>query len=459
MASAAYAAPPGPGRVLALPGALALAELARATIPFGGVPLSTLAMSQVASPLAPLCRLGGDLLLTLGLLGATAALGALARGAGRSGCSARRPWPPSSSSPWRCPAARMCARCGWRWCREAAPSGPGRRTPARRRSSTATSPRRRRIDGPVDLVVWPENVVNLDGPFADSAAGRTLSDLARRLDAPILAGVVEDVGTSRFTNYSVLVNPDGTLGDRYDKVLRVPFGEYVPFRPLLNALSGGALDRFVPRDAIAGNRPAVVRTPAGPVGVVISWEIFFERRVRDAVRHGGQLIANPTNGSSYWLTIVQSQQVASSRLRALASDRWVLQTAPTGFSALVDPDGEVRQRTGVSEQRVLQAEVTMRRGLSPAMRYGPLPWAGVALALVGAGWLVERRGRPTGPAGRSAGRSAGGVQQDRDRPVVDQRDLHVGAEPAGLDRRAERPQLGHDARRRGARPARGGRPR
>jgi apolipoprotein N-acyltransferase len=249
------------------------------------------------------------------------------------------------------------------------------------------------IDGPVDLVVWPENVVNIDGPLAGTAAGGTLSDLARKLGAPILAGVVEDVGTSRFTNYAVVVNPDGTFGDRYDKVLRVPFGEYVPFRAFLNALSGGAPDRFVPRDAIAGDRPAVVRTPAGPVGVVISWEIFFERRVRDAVHHGGELITNPTNGSSYWLTIVQSQQVASSRLRALASDRWVLQSAPTGFSAVVDPDGEVRQRTGVSEQRVLEAEVTMRQGLSPAMRYGPLPWAGIALALVGAGWSVERRRR------------------------------------------------------------------
>ena len=86
----------------------------------------------------------------------------------------------------------------------------------------------------MDLVIWPENVVNLDGPLAGSAAGRTLSELARELDAPILAGVVEDVGTSQFTNYSVLVNPDGTFGDRYDKVLRVPFGEYVPFRSLLN---------------------------------------------------------------------------------------------------------------------------------------------------------------------------------------------------------------------------------
>jgi len=398
VASAAYAVPPGPGRVLALPGALALAELARSTIPFGGVPLSTLAMSQVASPLTPLCRLGGDVLLTAGLVGAVVALGALTARRWRAGLAAAAAVAAVLVVALALPRAEDVDTI-----RVALVQGGGpQRTRASNTSAQEVFDRHvaatKLVEEPVDLVIWPENVVNLDGPLAGSAAGRTLSELARELDAPILAGVVEDVGTSQFTNYSVLVDPDGTFGDRYDKVLRVPFGEYVPFRSLLNKLSGGALDRFVPRDAIAGNRPAVVETQAGPVGVVISWEIFFERRVRDAARHGAELIANPTNGSSYWLTIVQSQQVASSRLRALASDRWVLQAAPTGFSAVVDPDGDMRQRSAVSEQRVLRAEVTMRQGLTPAMRLGSLPWAGAALVLVGAGWLFDRRRRPTAEA-------------------------------------------------------------
>ena len=52
-----------PGRWLALPGAIALAELLRWSWPFGGVPLSSLAVGQVAGPLAPVLRLGGALLL------------------------------------------------------------------------------------------------------------------------------------------------------------------------------------------------------------------------------------------------------------------------------------------------------------------------------------------------------------------------------------------------------------
>jgi apolipoprotein N-acyltransferase len=85
----------------------------------------------------------------------------------------------------------------------------------------------------------------------------------------------------------------------------------------------------------------VVDTPVGPLGIVISWEVFFADRARDAIGNGGEVLLNPTNGSSYWLTQVQTQQVASSRLRAIETGRWELQAAPTGFSALVDPAGNL----------------------------------------------------------------------------------------------------------------------
>ena len=93
----------------------------------------------------------------------------------------------------------------------------------------------------------------------------------------------------------------------------------------------------------------------------ISWEIFFDHRSRAAVRAGGQVLLNPTNGSSYWLTIVQSQQVASSRLRALETDRWVLQAAPTGFSALVTPDGDVLYRASVDQEEFKVLEIDLHQ--------------------------------------------------------------------------------------------------
>jgi apolipoprotein N-acyltransferase len=125
--------------------------------------------------------------------------------------------------------------------------------------------------------------------------------------------------------------------------------------------------------------------------VAISWEIFFGDRVREGVQDGGQIVLNPTNGSTYTGTMVQTQQIASSRMRAMENDRWVLQVAPTGFSAVIGPDGTVHQRTSISEQAVLQATVGQRDGTTLYTRWGLLPAWIVALVSLGSGWVVARR--------------------------------------------------------------------
>jgi apolipoprotein N-acyltransferase len=186
------------------------------------------------------------------------------------------------------------------------------------------------------------------------------------------------------------VLPDGSFGDRYEKVHRVPFGEYVPLRSLLEKVAGDALPS---RDAISGSGPATLDTSVGRFGVSISWEIFFSERARDGIANGGRILLNPTNGSSFTGTIVQTQQVASSRMRAIETGRWVLQAAPTGFSAIVRDDGAVLQRSAISEARVLEGTVDLREGQTLATSWGQWPAIVVALALIAAGWWIEGRER------------------------------------------------------------------
>jgi apolipoprotein N-acyltransferase len=176
--------------------------------------------------------------------------------------------------------------------------------------------------------------------------------------------------------------------DRYDKVRTVPFGEYVPMRGLVERL---APDMLPARDLRPGSGPAILDTSVGRLGIAISWEVFFEHRTRDAVQNGGEVILNPTNAASYWLTQVQTQQVAASRLRALETGRWVLQVAPTGFSAVIDPLGRVLQRTGVGEQAVLHHRVERRQGLTWASRMGTWPMAVLSLLAMAGAWTASRR--------------------------------------------------------------------
>jgi len=128
----------------------------------------------------------------------------------------------------------------------------------------------------------------------------------------------------------------------------------------------------------------MVETPAGDVAVAISWEVFFARRIREGVRLGGEVVLNPTNGSSYWLTQVQTQQLATSAFRAVESGRWLVQTAPTGFSAVFDDTGKILQRSNIGEPRVLFATVPRMTGTTPAQALGDVPalfLTGIVIAL------------------------------------------------------------------------------
>jgi apolipoprotein N-acyltransferase len=248
----------------------------------------------------------------------------------------------------------------------------------------------RTIDEPVDLVVWPENSINISGDFEAHPWRGELATEAARIGAPIMVGVVQDAPgqPDRFQNYVVTVQPDGSIAGRYDKERRVPFGEYVPLRSLFEPIAGGALP---PRDQIPGEGTARIETARGEVAVVISWEVFFSRRVREGVREGGEFVLNPTNGSSYWLTQVQSQQIATSRLRAVESGRWLVQVAPTGFSAVIDDRGRLLERTDVSEPKILFADVPRMQGATPARLFGDLPALLLAAAMAGAVLVRSRR--------------------------------------------------------------------
>ncbi|MCE2807737.1 MAG: apolipoprotein N-acyltransferase [Actinobacteria bacterium] len=372
-------------RWLALPAAFTLAEAARCTFPFGGVPLATTAMGQASAPLGQIARV----LCAVGVTFAVAVIGV------------------ALSAAWErrhvVAAAALAGVIALWLAAIVAPSGSDIRTinaavvqgggPQGTRA-TETDPRDvfdRHIEAsslittPVDLVVWPENVVAVDAPIASARENTELSALAKDLNTTLVAGVTEDLDSSSFANASIVYLPDGSTGERYDKVRRVPFGEYVPLRWLIESVAG--TNTGIPvREARAGTEPAIVRTPAGDLAIAISWEIFFTNRGRDGVLHGGQILLNPTNGSSYWLTQVQTQQVASSQLRAIETGRWVLQAAPTGFSAIVNPSGDVLERTSISEQAALQQDVMLRSGDTIATVIGPMPVIWFSAILLALSW-------------------------------------------------------------------------
>lgn len=390
-ALAALAVPAGKWRRLALPAALVLVASIRWNWPFGGVPLSTLAMSQVESPLANTARVGGSLMLVwlTGVVGV--ALSALAQKRWLQALVGAAAVATSIFVVSLSPTTSL-----ERTLDVAIVQGGGpQRTRAANTVSRDVTDRHlaatQLVETPVDFVLWPENVIDTSGLFEGSELHSLIAAQAQRLDTHMVVGIVESFASDGyFLNASVTVDQTGRIISRYDKLRRVPFGEYVPMRSFVERFA----PEYLPRsNARAGTGPGIIDTGSGSAAIAISWEIFHNDRVDSGIDSGGQIVINPTNGSSFWLTQVQSQQIASSQLRALETNRWVLQAAPTGYSAIIDPQGTVVERSEISEAKVLQATVEMRSGKTWASTVDDWPWYVLAPGVL---MLCNRVKKPKG---------------------------------------------------------------
>jgi apolipoprotein N-acyltransferase len=72
----------------------------------------------------------------------------------------------------------------------------------------------------------------------------------------------------------------------------------------------------------------------------------------------------------------------------------VVQAAPTGFTAIVQDDGTVRQRTAVSEQRVLYDTIELRDGRTWYVTLGDAPFIAVLALVLLLAVSGARRSRP-----------------------------------------------------------------
>jgi apolipoprotein N-acyltransferase len=399
------------GIVLGLPAAFMLSDWLRARFPLGGFPLGGVSLGQSLAPTVPAVRLGGGLLLS----GETVLGGILLAQAFRTIAPGRRQHLSSEDARWSGIAVREVIAllgiaafavafplAGW-----LSPSGAGGHMGAIRvalvqgggeRGTRAihTDPEvvfQRHLSAaggiqpPVDLVVMPEGILQTNQVFTSTAEADQIAALAQGLGSTVLVGVEQDVGATRYLNQVAAWSPSGSVVSVYLKNHRVPFGEYVPWRSFISRFFNVT---DVPLDAIAGHRPGYMNTPAAPLGVMISYEVFFDERARGGVRAGGQLLVVPTTTASYRSSQVPTQELAADRLRAWETGRWLVQATPTGYTAVVTSSGKVVTRTKLGRQAVVQAVVPRETGRTVYVAIGDSPFAIAAISvLVGCGLLAR----------------------------------------------------------------------
>lgn len=189
------------------------------------------------------------------------------------------------------------------------------------------------------VVVFPETFLPYTLTYYNST-GEFVIGLAEKYNVTILCGAFHHEEDERY-NGMFVVYPTGAIGETvYAKRRLVPFGEFVPWRPLIEILIPPlATMGMLADDLCAGKDAAVIDTPYGALGGLICFDSIYEELTRDSVREGAQLLILPTNDSWFTDSAGVYMHEGQARLRAIESGRWIVRAADTGVSAVIDPDG------------------------------------------------------------------------------------------------------------------------
>jgi apolipoprotein N-acyltransferase len=219
------------------------------------------------------------------------------------------------------------------------------------------------IKGGAVMIVWPETAV----PFyleTDNDLGPVVRKLPSETGSYLLTGSPSysyNIILNKYSSFNsaYLLSPHGGLPERYDKVHLVPFGEYVPFKrflPFIDKLVVGVGD-FTPG---AGYFP--LKFNGQGIGILICYEAIFPEISRSFVKGGSTLLANLTNDAWFGDTSAPYQHFEMALFRAVENRVFLIRSANTGISAIVDPVGRVKLKSGLFAEQTLTGEVRFREG-------------------------------------------------------------------------------------------------
>jgi apolipoprotein N-acyltransferase len=260
------------------------------------------------------------------------------------------------------------------------------------------------------IVLWPESAipdyledgyperfyqqmtVGADPEFARKRIGGIIGP-----QSTLLTGVVnlnigtrEDgsLGAVSARNSVVAMDGEGAINASYAKAHLVPYGEYLPMRPVLEPLG---LSRLVAGaiDYEPGPGPRTLDLGVhGKAGIQICYEIVFSGAVADKADRP-DYIFNPSN-DGWFGAWGPPQHLAQARMRALEEGLPVLRSTTTGISAVIDANGIVRGSIARGKADKLEGFVPPAHAPTLFARLGHWLTLGWALVLIALGFAVPR---------------------------------------------------------------------
>ncbi len=245
-----------------------------------------------------------------------------------------------------------------------------------------------------DLVVWGESSVGVDLAIHPDAA-ENLAQLSRRVGADLLVNVDAPAATGGIYKSSVLIGPNGPVG-AYRKVRLVPFGEYVPLRPLLGWVT--AHTKAAAEDRRRGGAQEVLHAGSLTIGPLISFEATFSDLPRRAVQLGAQMLVYQSSTSTFQGSWAQPQLASQVAIHAVEVGRPAVHTGLSGDSAAFDARGRQLAWCASRYRGTIVVDVPLGSITTAYQRLGDWVLALAFSILAGAGALAAlRSGGQPGP--------------------------------------------------------------
>ena len=227
--------------------------------------------------------------------------------------------------------------------------------------------------GDITHLIWPETAL----PFLLSNARGEMSALAALLppQSHLITGAfrTEPVPSHplgrKVYNSIYVIGDDGTIIDAYDKLHLVPFGEYLPFQSLFDAIGLAPLTRQIGGFSAGQNRQNLRIGAAPPALPLICYEVAFPDLDGSSPARPGWLL-NLTNDAWFGITPGPYQHFHQARLRAVEQGLPLVRAANTGISGIVDAYGRVRKILGLDQRGIVQGRLPVSLASTPFSRYG-----------------------------------------------------------------------------------------
>ncbi len=245
-------------------------------------------------------------------------------------------------------------------------------------------------DGDIDALIWPEGAI---ARHPTKKRNRSLLRLARDHGVEVWLGAIfrptDAPKTQRRRPGAFRIGPDGRVAGRYDKVVLLPFGEYMPLAetfPILKKIEGV-------HDMRPGDDVVVFEDAPAAFSFLICYEATRPRFVRRGARAGTELLVNITYDGWFGDTTCPHQHLMLAAAQAASAGIPMVRSATTGISAVIDARGTLVQTTEPFTRDVLVADVKPFARPSLFVAWGD--WVAhlctfVTLLLFAAGAIRER---------------------------------------------------------------------